>query len=236
MRALLAALALRPARPVPVPALIDDVWADDPPQDAPAALQALVGRLRRALGRDGRRVRPGRIPPGRAAATRSTCTRSRSAAAEGAAQLAAGDPESAARTLRAALALWRGPALADLPERDAAARPEAQRLAALRNRIEADLRRGATDALLARTDGTARLAPVRRDAARPADPYAAGRGPPGGRPRRLREGPPHPGRLPRRRPGPRTDRAARRVAGATQRARLPGPGPAEPPGQHSAPG
>ncbi|MYV91663.1 helix-turn-helix domain-containing protein, partial [Streptomyces sp. SID1034] len=51
VRSLLTALALRAPRPVSVPALIDDVWADDPPQDAPAALQALVGRLRRALGR-----------------------------------------------------------------------------------------------------------------------------------------------------------------------------------------
>ncbi|RNG00139.1 ATP-binding protein, partial [Streptomyces botrytidirepellens] len=54
--------------------------------------------------------------------------------------LDAGDPHSAATTLRRALALWRGPALADLPERDAAAaRAEALRLAALHRRIDADL-------------------------------------------------------------------------------------------------
>ncbi|MFF3979116.1 BTAD domain-containing putative transcriptional regulator [Streptomyces sp. NPDC001828] len=147
VRALLTALALRAPRPVSVAALIDDVWADEPPQDAPAALQALVGRLRRAIGRAA--VESG--PAGyRLAAARHDVDlyAFEDRAAEGAARLAAGDPEAAADILRAALALWRGPALADLPERDAALRPEAQRLAARRHRIEADLRRGATSGLL----------------------------------------------------------------------------------------
>lgn len=29
------------------------MWTDDPPRDASAALQSLVGRLRRVLGREG---------------------------------------------------------------------------------------------------------------------------------------------------------------------------------------
>ncbi|MGW2866477.1 AfsR/SARP family transcriptional regulator [Streptomyces sp. NPDC001205] len=147
LRTLLTALALRAPRPVSVATLIDDVWADDPPQDAPAALQALVGRLRRALGREA--VESG--PAGYRLAAEPhdiDLYAFEEGAAQGAAQLAAGDPETAARTLRAALALWRGPALADLPDRDAAVRPEARRLAARRDRIEADLRRGATGALL----------------------------------------------------------------------------------------
>ncbi|MYZ40976.1 MULTISPECIES: BTAD domain-containing putative transcriptional regulator, partial [unclassified Streptomyces] len=94
-------------------------------------------------------------------------------AREGAERLDAGDPETAARTLRDALALWRGPALADLPGGDDGVRdrgvrgrgvrdhgvrdhgvrghgirPEAQRLAALKQRVEADLRRGATGPLV----------------------------------------------------------------------------------------
>lgn len=52
VRALLAALAQRPDRTVAPETLIDEVWADEPPQDAPAALQALIGRLRRAVGKD----------------------------------------------------------------------------------------------------------------------------------------------------------------------------------------
>ncbi|MDQ1027496.1 putative ATPase [Streptomyces umbrinus] len=52
-------------------------------------------------------------------------------------------PETAARTLREALALWRGPALADLPDRTTAAtRPESLRQEATRARVEADLRNG----------------------------------------------------------------------------------------------
>ncbi|MFE9404332.1 BTAD domain-containing putative transcriptional regulator [Streptomyces sp. NPDC006530] len=147
VRALVTALALRVPRAVPVATLIDDVWAGDPPQDAPAALQALVGRLRRALGKEAVESGP--------AGYRLTVPRQavdlfafEEGAALGAAQLAAGEPEHAATTLRAALALWRGPALSDLPERDGAVRAEAQRLSARRNRIEADLRRGATDGLL----------------------------------------------------------------------------------------
>ncbi|MFB7941296.1 winged helix-turn-helix domain-containing protein, partial [Streptomyces sp. NPDC056049] len=53
VRALLTTLALRPGRALPVAALVDEVWyGDEPPADAVAALQALVGRLRKALGRD----------------------------------------------------------------------------------------------------------------------------------------------------------------------------------------
>ncbi|MDQ0933718.1 DNA-binding SARP family transcriptional activator [Streptomyces turgidiscabies] len=52
LRALLTALALRPNRTTTPETLIDEVWADTPPKDAPAALQALIGRLRRTLGKD----------------------------------------------------------------------------------------------------------------------------------------------------------------------------------------
>ncbi|EWS91202.1 LOW QUALITY PROTEIN: multidomain-containing protein family, partial [Streptomyces filamentosus NRRL 11379] len=51
LRALLTVLALRPGRTVPAGHLVDEVWDGDPPADAAGALQALVGRLRRALGR-----------------------------------------------------------------------------------------------------------------------------------------------------------------------------------------
>ncbi|TXR96641.1 AfsR/SARP family transcriptional regulator [Streptomyces sp. col6] len=144
LRALLAALALRPGRPVPVADLVDDVWADDPPADAPAALQALVGRLRRVLGREALASTPGGYRLTAAPDDVDLFVFER-LARQGAAELEAGAPEEAARTLRTALALWRGPALADLPDGDHghALRPEAHRLAALERRIEADLRRAA---------------------------------------------------------------------------------------------
>ncbi|MEW2550116.1 BTAD domain-containing putative transcriptional regulator, partial [Streptomyces sp. NPDC047002] len=186
LRALLAALALRPGRTVPVADLVADVWADDPPQDSPAALQALVGRLRRALGRDAVVSAPGgyRLAAGREDVDLYGFER---LADEGAAQLAAGDAEGAARTLREALGLWRGPALADLPDRsggDHGVRPEARRFAALRQRIEADLRRGSADSALAELTALtaehpydeplhAQLIRALRDAGRRADALAA---------------------------------------------------------------
>ncbi|MCX5411185.1 BTAD domain-containing putative transcriptional regulator [Streptomyces sp. NBC_00059] len=147
LRTLLAALALRAGRPAPVAALIDDVWADEPPQDAPAALQALVGRLRRALDREAVTATPG----GYALAADSDAVDLyvfERLARRGASELDAGDPRAAARTLRDALALWRGPALADLPGHEQGLRAEARRLTALQQRVEADLRRGATAGLV----------------------------------------------------------------------------------------
>ncbi|MFJ5273725.1 BTAD domain-containing putative transcriptional regulator [Streptomyces sp. NPDC088358] len=141
VRALLAALARRPDRTTSPETLIDEVWADEPPLDAPAALQALVGRLRRTLGRDavvseagGYRLRAARDDVDLFVFERLV--------REGTAALEHGDAPAAARSLREALALWRGPALADLPDRSAATRPDALRLEATRTRIEADLRLG----------------------------------------------------------------------------------------------
>ncbi|MEU3609132.1 BTAD domain-containing putative transcriptional regulator [Streptomyces sp. NPDC035033] len=149
VRALLAALALRPGRAVPVPALVDEVWhGDEPPADAVAALQALVGRLRKALGRDRVRSAEGGY---RLAADREDVDLFRfdRLTADGSAALAAGDPGRAAALLDEALALWTGPVLADLPDRHAeAARWEARRLDARRARLGAALALGrAADAL-----------------------------------------------------------------------------------------
>ncbi len=129
VRALLAALALRPGRVTAPQSLIDEVWADDPPQDAPAALQALVGRLRRALGKDTVISGPGGY---RLAAVedRVDLFVFESLVRAARAALDRGDVWAAARDLDEALALWNGPALADLPDRTAAARPDALRLEA----------------------------------------------------------------------------------------------------------
>ncbi|MEI5528236.1 BTAD domain-containing putative transcriptional regulator [Streptomyces brasiliscabiei] len=141
LRALLTALALRPGRPVPVPTLIDDIWSASPPADAPAALQALVARLRRALGGGAIASEPGAYRLITTAAAVDLFAFEQ-LAKDAKTALAHGDPATAATTAREALALWRGPALADLPDRTAAARPEALHAEATRTRIEADLRRG----------------------------------------------------------------------------------------------
>ncbi|WDM11501.1 winged helix-turn-helix domain-containing protein [Streptomyces lavenduligriseus] len=138
LRTLLAALALRPGRTATPETLVDEIWADDPPQDAPAALQALVGRLRRTLGRDTVTSTAGgyRLEAGPEDVDLYVFERLTHA---GTAALAAGDPAGAHRTLTEALSLWYGPALADLPDRTAATRPEALRLEAARARAAAAL-------------------------------------------------------------------------------------------------
>ncbi|UXY28471.1 ATP-binding protein [Streptomyces sp. HUAS TT20] len=138
LRALLTALALRPGRTTPPDALIDEVWADDPPQDAPAALQALVGRLRRTVGKHTVSSGPGGY---RLEATGDDIDLHvfERLVRDGTAALDRGDPATAFRTLTEALALWYGPALADLPDRTAATRPQAMRLEATRARAAAAL-------------------------------------------------------------------------------------------------
>ncbi|MFH8627825.1 ATP-binding protein [Streptomyces vietnamensis] len=155
LRALLTALAAAGGgRAVGPGALIDQVWADGDPaddQDRTAALQALVGRLRRALGREAVVSEPGGY---RLAADPDAVDlhRFERLAAEGAAALAAGHAERAAALLDEALGLWRGPALADLPGRDTdplVVRVEQRHARARRDRLAADLALGRADDVLA---------------------------------------------------------------------------------------
>ncbi|MDX2827950.1 BTAD domain-containing putative transcriptional regulator, partial [Streptomyces ipomoeae] len=148
LRALLTVLALRPGRTVPAPALVDEVWAGDPPADASGALQALVGRLRRALGSGAVESANGGY---RLAAMPDDVDLHRfdRLATEGARALADGDPAKAAVALDDALALWQGPPLADLPDRTAeAARWETRRLDTHRARLTAALSLGQADSVL----------------------------------------------------------------------------------------
>ncbi|MGW3149116.1 AfsR/SARP family transcriptional regulator [Streptomyces sp. NPDC001177] len=142
LRALLTVLALRPGRTVPVGLLVDEVWHGDPPADAAGALQALVGRLRRALGAETVASAEGGY---RLAAVPDDVDlhRFERLTGDGLRALADGDPAKAAGALDDALALWHDPALADLPDRTAeAARWEARRLDALRARHTAALALG----------------------------------------------------------------------------------------------
>jgi predicted ATPase/DNA-binding SARP family transcriptional activator len=148
VRALLTVLALHADRPVGPAALIDEVWAQNPPTDAVGALQALIARLRKALGRGAVASEPGgyRLNAPREAVDLFAFE---SLLRQGEAELREGRAEQAATTLGRALGLWRGPALADLPDREtASARPEALRLTALRARFEADLALGEAAAVL----------------------------------------------------------------------------------------
>ncbi|MEU9475210.1 BTAD domain-containing putative transcriptional regulator [Streptomyces sp. NPDC048191] len=142
LRALLGVLALRAGRTVPAGVLVDEVWGAEPPADAAGALQALVGRLRRTLGADAVASAEGgyRLT---AAPDDVDLTRFERLTGDGLRALADGDPAKAAAVLDDALALWRGPALADLPDHTAeAVRWETRRLDALRARHTAALALG----------------------------------------------------------------------------------------------
>ncbi|MFF3331218.1 BTAD domain-containing putative transcriptional regulator [Streptomyces sp. NPDC002888] len=142
LRALLTVLALRAGRTVPAGLLVEEVWDDDPPADAPGALQALVGRLRRALGAGAVASVDGGYRLA-AAPDDIDLHRFERLATDGTRALADGDPAKAAVILDDALTLWHGPALTDLPDRTAeAARWEARRLDALRARHTAALALG----------------------------------------------------------------------------------------------
>ncbi|MFL9653300.1 AfsR/SARP family transcriptional regulator [Streptomyces sp. PB17] len=139
LRALLSVLALRAGRAVPAGLLVEEVWDGDPPADAPGALQALVGRLRRTLGADSVASVDGGY---RLAAAPDDVDLHRfdRLAGEGIRALADGDPAKAAVVLDDALALWRDPVLPDLPDRTAeTARWTTRRLDALRARHTAAL-------------------------------------------------------------------------------------------------
>ncbi|MGD0557996.1 MAG: BTAD domain-containing putative transcriptional regulator [Streptosporangiaceae bacterium] len=154
VRSLLILLALEPGRVVAATSLIGRLWPDDAPGDAGNALQTLVSRLRTALRGTGvieshpvgyRLV----IDPGDVDSIAfETLVRQ----ATGPASNGATDPALAASLLREALALWRGPALADVADeefaRGPATRLEEARLAALHDRIEAELALGESASLI----------------------------------------------------------------------------------------
>ncbi|GAB3211922.1 BTAD domain-containing putative transcriptional regulator [Marinactinospora endophytica] len=120
LRALLVLLLLHPGRAVGADQLVDGIWPDAPPAGAANALQALVSRLRRILGRRA----PVRGEAGgyrleiQADQVDLWCFEESVRRARAARD--AGDPLAAEREYAAALALWRGPALADVAGVDAA--------------------------------------------------------------------------------------------------------------------
>jgi predicted ATPase/DNA-binding SARP family transcriptional activator len=151
LRRLLILLALEPGRVVTASRLVDGLWGDEPPAAAANALQALVSRLRRAAPELPVESRPAgyrlAIAPDDV-----DVPRFERLAAAGRAQLR-DDPAGAAATLRAALALWRGPALADVADAEFARAPIARLtelwLTSTEYRIAAELRLGAGPSLVA---------------------------------------------------------------------------------------
>lgn len=137
-RAVLAVLLLQPGRVVSLDRLIDQLWGDEPPAAATGALQVYVSNLRRALEPD----RPKRTPPAvlvtqppgyalRIDPQAVDAVRFETLLTTGRSQFASGDGAAASQSLRDGLALWRGPAYADLAF-EPFVQPEIARLAELR--------------------------------------------------------------------------------------------------------
>jgi len=154
-RALVALLALNPNRIVSTDALVDALWGERPPPTAPVALYGLVSALRKLLEphRPGilRTKEPGyvlELPP-----EQIDIGRFELLAAEGRRALAADDAEFAAAKLSEALELWRGPPLQDVADLSFAqteiGRLDELRLAAVEDRIAADLGLGRNGRLVA---------------------------------------------------------------------------------------
>src|SRR5579863_5779994 len=116
-RVVLAMLLLHDGRVVPFSRLVDALWDSEPPATATGQVQTCVSALRKQLRHLGAADLIStsslgyciELPDGALDITNFECLaeRGRAAAAEQ-------QPEDAVRDMRAALALWRGPAAADV--------------------------------------------------------------------------------------------------------------------------
>ncbi len=165
-RTLLAALATNAGVPVSTDALIDAVWGDAAPAGARHALHVHVSALRRILGTGPSPLEATshgyvlRLAPGQLDSEEYE-----SMSARGRAELASGEPDRAASTLRAALAMWRGPVMADVPwERFAGAevaRLTESRRAAEEDRVDAELAAGSITEAVAQASALVEAEPLR---------------------------------------------------------------------------
>src|SRR6187455_3266635 len=144
-RAVLALLLLHANQVVTSERLIDQLWGEEPPGTVKVVLQGFVSNLRKVLGADAIATRASgyviELEPDQLDLHRFEALVASARAAAG-----AGDAGSTAGGLREALGLWRGPALADFAYEPFAQAPimrlEELRLAAIEDRIEADLALG----------------------------------------------------------------------------------------------
>ncbi|MCI0632580.1 MAG: protein kinase [Actinobacteria bacterium] len=112
-RTVLAHLLLRANQVVPTDVLIDEVWGEEPPGNPRNTLQTYISHLRKAIGRE--RI-DGRSGGYVLHAEPDEVDASRFEALMREARAAPDDPASVSATLGEALAMWRGPPLADLAD------------------------------------------------------------------------------------------------------------------------
>jgi DNA-binding SARP family transcriptional activator len=162
-RAVLAHLLLRANHLVPTDVLIDEVWGEEPPETVRNALQTYASHLRKALG-------PERLEGSRAGyilradPAELDAVRFQSLLRD-ARRLLPIDAKAAVGTFDHALDLWRGPAFADLGAepslRSEAARLDDLRLAALEERIDAQLTLGEPGEVIGELEGLTARHPLR---------------------------------------------------------------------------
>jgi YVTN family beta-propeller protein len=163
-RALLALLLLSAGEVVSTDRLIDALWGESPPASALNSVHIYVSQLRKVLG-EGCVITRGRgyllaVDP-----EQLDLGRFERLLGEGRELLERGEAERASEALRAALGLWRGPPLADFASELFAqgeiARLEELRVAALEERIEADLALGRHAELVPELEALVRANPLR---------------------------------------------------------------------------
>lgn len=167
-KALLALLLLHANEVIARDRLIGELW-ERPPESAENALHRVVSQLRKQLAAGSAGAPPlATRPPGYVLEIDLEALdlhRFERLFAEGRAALRSDDAKSAAALLREALALWRGPALADLGDlefvRAEAARLEELRLQALEERMEVDLRLGEAGELVPELEALVAREPLR---------------------------------------------------------------------------
>ena len=159
-KGLLTMLLLEAGRVVATERLVDLLWGEEPPRTATTSLQNSISRLRKELGAEILETRaPGYVlhaDPGRVDAARFEALL-RDARRAGA--------EQRREVLERALALWRGPALADFAFEQFAQseirRLEELRLVALEERIGADLDLGRHADVVGELEALVREHPLR---------------------------------------------------------------------------
>lgn len=146
-RIILAMLVAADGQVVAVEAMIDAIWEDSPPVSASGTLLTYISRLRRALGEVGATIV--REPAGYRATLAPDAVDAHqfeALADAGRRALDAGDVEDARAQLVEADLLWRGPALLEVRDRPRIAgiarRLEDRRMAAIEDRVAADLALG----------------------------------------------------------------------------------------------
>ena len=159
-RATLALLLVDAGRVVSTDRLIDALWGESPPRTASTSLQNFVSALRKSLGSEVLVTRPAgyqlAVGPDQVDAERF---RRLLGEARGAA------PEARSAKLTEALALWRGAPLADFRFESFAqadiSRLEELRLAAVEERVEADLEAGRHAELVGELESLVSESPLR---------------------------------------------------------------------------